>query len=227
MPMDVEIISLEIAGHGGEPVPNQFLRQHGDTATLAVLLPGQGYTARMPLFYYAEQIALDRGWDALSVDYSYPPLEHHDDLEVRQHRLVERKRELEADVEAAFAAGLDQRDYRRVVLIGKSLGTRAMTSLLARGIDHETWNVWLTPLINIPEVRKAIEAYPGRSFVAIGTADFAYDAAYLDQLHASGTAEVITVAGSDHSMDIEGAIVGSIRALGEVMSRLDAFLPPS
>lgn len=225
--MDVDLRSLDIVGYRGQPVPNQLLRQKEEATTLAVLLPGQGYTARMPLFYYAERIALDRRWDVLSVDYAYPPLEYDDDLEVRRRRLEGRKRELEADVDAAFAAGIGQRDYRRIVLIGKSLGTRAMTHLLAQGIEREVWNVWLTPLINAPEVREAIEAHPGRSFVAIGTADFAYDAAYLDRLRESGKAEVVTVAGADHGLDIEGDIAGSIRALGEVIARLDAFLPPA
>jgi hypothetical protein len=114
-----------------------------------------------------------------------------------------------------------------VVLIGKSLGTRAMAHLLARGIDREIWNVWLTPLINAREVRNAIEAHPGRTFLAIGTEDFAYDKAYLDQLHDSGAADVVTIAGADHSIDIPGDIAASVRAVADVIARLDAFLPPA
>jgi hypothetical protein len=223
--MDVDFTTLGISGHGGEPVPNQFLRQKSATSTLAVLLPGQGYTARMPLFYYSVQIALERGWDVLSVDYGYSPLEYDGNLEVRRQRFEARTRELHADVDAALASGLKERDYERLVLIGKSLGTRAMEHLLSSGIDHDVWNVWLTPLINEPEVRVQVERYPGRTFVAIGTEDFAYDGDYLDRLRASGTVDVVVIEGADHSMDIPGDIAGSIRAVGEVMSRLDAFLP--
>ena len=149
--MDIEFSSLTIHGYSGKPVPNLFARQRGDASTLAVLLPGQGYTARMPLFYYAEQIALERGWDVLSVDYAYPPLAYDGDPAVRARRLDARKREIEADVDAAFDVGLGQRDYDRVVLVGKSLGTRAMVHLLSRGLGQDVWNVWLTPLINEPQ----------------------------------------------------------------------------
>jgi hypothetical protein len=225
--MNVDFTTLDITGHGGEPVPNQFLRQERETSTLAVLLPGQGYTARMPLFYYAVQTALERGWDVLSVDYAYPPLAYDDDSGARAKRLEARKREVEADVDAAFAVGLAQRAYGRVVLVGKSLGTRAMTHLLSRGIAQETWNIWLTPLINELELRQAIEAHPDRTFLAIGTEDFAWDRAYLETLSAGGHVETVIIERADHSMDIAGDIAGSIQAVGEVMARLDAFLPPA
>ena len=100
--MDIEFSSLTIHGYSGKPVPNLFARQRGDASTLAVLLPGQGYTARMPLFYYAEQIALERGWDVLSVDYAYPPLAYDGDPAVRARRLDARKR-YRADDEVARA----------------------------------------------------------------------------------------------------------------------------
>lgn len=225
--MDIDLTSLEIAGCGDRTVPNEFLRQQQETSTLAILLPGQGYTARMPLFYYAGLIALERGWDVLSVDYSYPPLAYDDDPAIRARRLESRMREIEADVDAAFAMGLEQRDYDRLMLIGKSLGTRAMGHLLSRDVGLDVWNVWLTPLINEPAIRDRIEGHPGRTFVAIGTDDFAWDAAYLEDLRTRGGVETVVIEGADHSMDIPGDIAGSIRAVGEVMTRLAAFLPHS
>lgn len=223
--MNVEFTSLTINGYGDQPVPNQFLRQLDETKTLAVLLPGLGYTADMPLFYYAERIVLDRGWDAIRVDYDYPALAYSDRLEIRQQQLEERKQQLHADVDATLAEGLRQRDYDTIVLIGKSLGTRAMAHVLSEGITYDLWNVWLTPVINVAEVREHIERYPGKTFVVIGTDDFAWDEHYLDRLEVSGDAEVILVDGADHSLDISGDIEGSIQAVGQVMSRLDEFLP--
>lgn len=223
--MNVDFDKLMINGYSDQLVPNQFLRQRDETSTLAVLLPGQGYTADMPLFYYSEWIALERGWDVLRVDYDYRSLEYDEDLDIRRKRLEERMQQLHSDVGAAFIGGLQQRDYEIVVLVGKSLGTRAMTYLLSQGISQNLWNVWLTPLINGQDVRECIEQHPGQTFVAIGTEDFAYDQEYLERLEASGEVEIVGVEGADHSMDISGDIARSIHAMGQLMSRLDAFLP--
>lgn len=223
--MNVVITSLAIEGYEHQPVLNQFLRQNDEAKTLAVLLPGQGYTADMPLFYYLEWLALERGWDVLRVDYAYRPLEYHDDLDIRKQRLEERKQQLYADVEAAFKIGLQQRSYERVVFIGKSLGTRAMVCLLPHGIPQDIWNVWFTPLINEAEVRNEIERYPGRTFVAIGSKDPLYDGEYLARLGSDRDIETMVIEGADHSMDISGDVSGSIKAMGHLMSQLDAFLP--
>ena len=63
--------TLTIQGYRGEAVPNRFLRPEGAIDHLAVLLPGFGYTLDMPLFYYAENLLLERGWDVLRVEYAY------------------------------------------------------------------------------------------------------------------------------------------------------------
>lgn len=216
--MNVDLGELAISGYDDQPVPNQFLRQGDETATLAVLLPGHGYTAAMPLFYYSEWIALDRGWDVLRVDYDYRVFWADASTD-------ERKQRLNADVDAALSDGLRQRDYDRIVLIGKSMGTRAMAHILSERPNKDVWNVWLTPLLNEPEVKGYIEQRPGQTFVAIGTEDFAYDQKYLEWLVASGNVEVVIIEDADHSMDVSGDILGSIQAMGQVMSKLDKFLP--
>ena len=63
--------TLTIQGYRDEPVPNRFLRPDGAIDQLAVLLPGFGYTLDMPLFYYAQNLLLERGWDVLRVEYAY------------------------------------------------------------------------------------------------------------------------------------------------------------
>jgi hypothetical protein len=63
--------TLTIQGHRDEPVPNRLLRPEDAIDRLAVLLPGFAYTLDMPLFYYAEKLLLERGWDVLRVEYAY------------------------------------------------------------------------------------------------------------------------------------------------------------
>src|SRR5215212_6730098 len=101
---------LTIQGYRDEPVPNRYLRPDGAINRLAILLPGFGYTLDMPLFYYAERLLLDRGWDVLHVEYAY--INHPEFQTLPQ---PERDRWLLADTTAAWHVGLGQRTYERVV----------------------------------------------------------------------------------------------------------------
>jgi predicted alpha/beta-hydrolase family hydrolase len=96
--------TLTIQGYRDEPVPNRFLRPEGAIDHLALLLPGYGYTLDMPLFYYAEKLLLERGWDVLRVEYAYNTRPEFQTLPKS-----ERDRWLLADTTAAWRAGLGQR----------------------------------------------------------------------------------------------------------------------
>ena len=79
----------------------------------------------MPVLYYPRRLLLERGADALLVEYDYRGRE-----DFRMPRDRERDSWFFDDVAAACAAGLGQRPYSGVTLVGKSLGTLAMGYLL-------------------------------------------------------------------------------------------------
>ncbi len=122
--MGVEYSTLAVEGFGGEPVPNELVRQQSGSSTLAVLLPGRGYTCDMPLFYYSERLLVDRGWDVLRVQYDYRQMSDSTSLEAQLERLT-------VDSRAVFDAGLAQGEYERLVLIrSRSARSRLRTSCL-------------------------------------------------------------------------------------------------
>ncbi len=212
--------TLSIAGHRDQPVPNRFIRPRGAIDRLAVLLPGFGYTCDMPLFYYAENLLTERGWDVLRVEYAYSR-----SREFRQAPEIQRRRWLFADVEAAWRAGLAQGSYAAVALIGKSLGTRAMGHLLAA--DSPVPNiraVWLTPLLSDAVLREQIERGGRPSLFVIGTADPEYDPAALDRLTKATGGAAVVVDGADHGLDIPGDPVASVQGLERVVAALTRFL---
>src|SRR5215210_1072785 len=63
--------TLDIRGHRGDAVPNTFFAQDSETHHLAVVFPGLGYTAHMPVLYYPRRLLLERGADVLLVEYDY------------------------------------------------------------------------------------------------------------------------------------------------------------
>ena len=212
--------ALSVQGYRGEPVPNRFLRPEGAIDHLAVLLPGFGYTLDMPLFYYAENLLLERGWDVLRVEYAY-----NKHPECQTLPATERHRWLLADATAAWRAGLGQRAYERVVLIGKSLGTLAMGHVLtAKDLPPAVGAVWLTPLLSEEPLRQQIRQYGGPSLFVIGTADPHFNPVVLEEMQVATIGEAVVVTNADHGMDIPGDPVASIRAVERVVEALGRFL---
>jgi len=212
--------TLTIRGYRDEPVPNRFLRPEGAIDHLAVLLPGLGYTLDMPLFYYAENLLLERGWDVLRVEYAYNKLSEFQTLPK-----PERDRWLLADATAAWRAGLGQRPYERVVLIGKSLGTLAMGHLLTMADPPPNVGaVWLTPMLSVERLRQQISRYGGPSLFVIGTADPHFEPVVLEKMQVATTGEAVIVKNADHGMDIPGNPVASVRAVERVVEALGRFL---
>lgn len=212
--------TLEIAGYRGEQVPNTFLRQHGDTTHLAVILPGFNATCDTPPLYYSADVLLGMGADALRVEYAYN--KRHDFPGLSQD---ERRQWFLADVTAACKVALDQRPYARTTLVGKSLGTRAMGYLLTTVPELAAAEaVWLTPLLRDETLLAQILHWRGRSLFVIGTADEEYDATLLHEAERATQGASLVIPGAGHSLQIEGDTLASIEVLAQVVQALDTFL---
>lgn len=209
--------SIEINGYGGESVPNEFFRQPGGSSSLAVILPGVGYTSAMPLLYYAGRLLIERGCDVLILNYDYRSL-------VRRASRQELEERLYTDTLHSLSAAYGQRAHTSVLLIGKSLGTMAMAHLL----ESRRWpiaaSVWLTPILSGENVRQELTRMSERSFVAIGTDDGEYDEPLLQELEQRHGVDVCTIERAEHSIDIDGDVAGSVAAVRNVMQRLQSFL---
>lgn len=207
---------LAIEGFNGLTVPNSFLRQAAGSQSLALFFPGLNYNCDMPLFYYAQEYLDGRGDDLLRVEYDY----RADYLSLAAS---DRHEQIDGDATAAYLAGLGQGEYRRVTLIGKSLGTIAIARLLATGAiaDVEARFVWLTPILHNETVREQIRRLRQQSMIVIGTDDPDYDPALLDELAA---AEAVVAPGADHGFDIPGDVPGSVQAVASVVEALQRFL---
>ena len=212
--------TLDIRGHRGQAVPNTFFAQDSETHHLAVVFPGLGYTAHMPALYYPRRLLLERGADVLLVEYDY-----RGRVNFRMPRDPERDRWFFEDVAAACAAGLGQRPYSGVTLVGKSLGTRAMGYLLTEDARLSPARcMWLTPLLRADRLRAQMRQASGHSLFVIGTADTHYDPAYLEEVRLVSGGESVVIRGADHSLEIEGDTVGSIRAVEQIVRAMQQFL---
>jgi predicted alpha/beta-hydrolase family hydrolase len=221
-----EFTSLAFQGFHNSPLPNLFLRQADPPTTLAVLYPGLNYTCDMPLLYYSTGLLLRRGVDVLQVKADYT-------AQAFQSRPPdERAGWLLADSAAALQAGLTQRSYARVILIGKSIGTIALAGLIACGAAGGAANgaagnaaiVWLTPLLHQSTIVEAALAHQGPGLFVVGTADRTYDAAALARILEETAAEALYVEGGDHRLEIESDLYRSLDALRQIMLGIERFI---
>jgi hypothetical protein len=176
----------------------------GTSRGLALVLPGRAYPPSAPLLEFARRALLQHGFTVQQVWWDATARGDDDEPEpwVRRH------------VEAALAEeGAD-----RVLLVGKSLGTRAASYAAERGLD----SVWLTPLLAEPEVAEAIAANPGRQLLVGGLADELWDAAIARELADNGC-DVLEVPDADHSMGT-GDAVRTAEIHVEVARAVEAYL---
>ena len=213
------ITTLEIAGFAGKPLPNRFFRQEQDPARLGVVFPGLGYNSDMPLLYYPAKLLVDRGADVLQLrpDYNTP-----DFLSLSGE---ERARWAFADATAALRAGLAERRYQHVTLVGKSIGTMALAHLLATEAQlPSAATVWLTPLLRIPQVAEAAGRFRGPALYVAGTSDPNHDADAMARVQQVTSAEALIVQGADHSMEIRGGLLRSVAILQQIIQVIAGFL---
>jgi pimeloyl-ACP methyl ester carboxylesterase len=212
--------TIEIKGYNNEPVPHTFFKQEIVTDHLAIALPGQGYTSQMPLLFYPINLMLVKGADVLRVEYAYDQQPDFQSLGAD-----EQLRWLFADVTAAYQAGIAQRPYHQVTLIGKSLGTLAMGHLLTiQTLPAQVKAIWLTPLVRFDKLRQQIKQFGGRSLFVIGTADPHYEPTLLAEVQEATGGEVVAIEGADHGLNIENEVLQSIQALERVVRAIEIFL---
>ncbi len=215
---ETTMTSLDIPGYGRKRLANTFFGQKGGSFTLAVVFPGVAYTCDMPLLYYPTLLLRQRDADVLQLhpDYASPAY--------RSLPTEERARWRENDAEKGLGAALAQGQYEVLILVGKSIGTLALAHLVGSDLTPKPMTIWLTPLLRQPQLVQAAIRFEGPALYIAGSADHTYEAGALARIQEATGAEALVIDGADHSLEIPGDAHGSLRALGEVLQRIDDFL---
>jgi len=217
------ITHMDIPGYLQEPVPNTFWRVNPDADSLAILYPGYAYSAEMPVLYYPGRLFLNQGMDLLRVEYAY---NRRGDF--RHQPDEEQSRWIAADAIASLQAALLFRRYSRILLTGKSIGTRAVASVLTgEPLAARAACLWLTPVLNDPATFQCMKKTLGPSLAVIGTADPFYQPALIAELEQAENCQVMVVDGADHSLEIKDDLQGSLRIMEKMVERIAVFLQAS
>lgn len=148
----------------------------GADAPVAFVLPGAGYPALAPLLYWPVGILRSAGWQVFTASWDDDDQRHSSAQQMVEHAL---------DQLSARGLAID-------IIVAKSLGTFA----LPRCIDAGIAGIWLTPLLNVPEIAAALQRADSQHLAIGGTADRHWIPAEL-----AGTgAQLHEVSGADHAL---------------------------
>jgi hypothetical protein len=163
-----------------------------------VVLPGIRYFSQAPLLWFAREAAQARGWSVLELSERAPG--EGDPLAWMRERA---------------SAALDSVSADRVAVVGKSLGSVAAPLVAERGLAA----VWLTPLLDRPEIASAIASSPSPALLVGSTAD----PTWADGPRPGGAVDVMEFEGLDHSLQVRNEPLASLEILRSVTERIGAF----
>jgi pimeloyl-ACP methyl ester carboxylesterase len=173
----------------------------GDPIRVVVVLPGARYLPFGPLLWFAREIAQSHGWSVLEVWDEY----------------LDRSEDPERWVQERLEAALEHAGDAEIVLVTKSLTSRAVTIAADRNLP----GIWLTPLLAMDaEIAAGFERLQAPALLIGGTADESWDG----ELARRGGHQVLELEGANHALELEGHPLASIDLLRTVAVRIDLFI---
>lgn len=197
----------------GVYLENKVIEQASNV--LVVLLQGIGYTYDMPLLYFSKKLAMEKGYDVLSVEYG--------SVKAGIKLKLENKKEIGILIEESselIKMALNDR-YKKIIFIGKSIGTAVQRSMESNLSDFkgEIINVYLTPINKTCEL-----GIQKNSLAVCGTKDPFITAENRERLISRDDIKYIEIENADHSLIVDCDVETSVRALEKVICSIKEFI---
>ncbi len=195
----------------GAPLVEQASFRRGTPAGILIVFPGRQYGPGAPLLRGPIEALTGESWDVLVASY------REDAASGQGDPILGRARQ-------ALDRILPARGYRRIALLGKSMGTPYVAALCAdeAGLGRAR-AAYLTPLIGNPVFERNFLRTQQPSYLAIGTADPFYTVEALERLKTGRDLQLTVVDGADHGLNVPGNPQASGRAVAHVVGEVVAF----
>lgn len=211
----VNIETNVVKGYKEIDISFKILSKDKNTKNLAIILPGAGYTSQAPLLHYSTGVFINKSFDVLQVNYQYNNKDYDGFGEVGKA--------IKMDVKNVLDYVLTNKTYEVFYLIGKSLGTIAMSSELNRETFKNAKAIWLTPLIQREDVLNAMAKSKNKGLCIIGDKDpFYTEERHLKVIENFNITPKL-IPNANHSLEYEKNAVESIEVLRDVMKDIEKF----
>lgn len=213
----MKLIRGRVKGYKDLNIPYNFIQNDKKPKTLAIFLPGAGYNTTSPLFHFTEEMYLNRGYDVLRVDYRYIDKEYDD------FTAEELSRAVKVDATAVLDKFFSNYLYDEFYIVGKSLGTIAMSLESKKQRFENAKVIWLTPLIDQPAVLEAMIQSPHQALCFIGDQDRYYSEENYSKLAANPNLASKLYPGLNHSLEYGDSPIDSIGMLQKIIADIEKF----
>lgn len=210
---------IDLYGHDGRSIYNRLYTHTEPKNHLAVIVSGFAYTIESPYLFYSKHVPYAHGSDILAIDFEYS--RNRTFLELSEQ---EKDAWFHTEVSAIANYLQQQKTYRHLSFIGKSLGTTAVFQLLQ---DEDlrmrtTCAVWITPGEKRSEIAQLMLNDTLRSMVVYGAEDQYATNAPVTQLQNRPNVDVLVVRGADHALET-GDYKTSIKYLNQYLDHLNVL----
>jgi len=202
----MSVSHITMSSHWGREVRHKHITQ--GSKVLAVIFPGQNYSAERSLLDYAAKAAREYDCDILMLEYGY------------QSARVELKREeIGIVVDEGKAAVISLPEYEKYLFISKSMGTVIAGRIAEElGIGKKTSHLYLTPLADtIPLIQQS------RGMVIYGGSDPLFTEQNSLEINGLPRTKVYRIDDANHSLEV-GNVNESLAILMVIINLYHEYL---
>lgn len=206
----------ELSGHQNRTILCEHITPESCSQDLVLILPGAGYSADRPLLYFTTDLLLKQRKQVVIVHTNYSRYPYFRQL--TKQNAVDQRNAVVAEEAMTIAHFLQKKKLQPYMIVGKSIGTRAMATLVPHWQTQR--NIWFTPVLPHWEY---LAARAASDLIVIGTADEPYYPLAKEYL----SSQSLVIPGADHSLEFQDDMQKSIKTLGAIMQRVEQYVQRS
>lgn len=179
---------------------------------LVVILPGIGYTIDRVTIEYSGELALSQNYDLMEIEYGFQVARKGFDVKEEFNIIADETLELVKDA-------LSLKEYKEVIIIGKSIGTCVQNFLNEKIKGINIKNIYISPIDKTVGM-----GFKEGSLIITGSKDPLLSEENLQNIVDSKKYKVIVFNGANHALNIEKNPIGSLEIQIEIIKAIKTFI---
>lgn len=179
---------------------------------LVVILPGIGYTIDRVTIEYSGELALSQNYDLMEVEYGFQVARKAFNVKEEFNIIADETLELVKDA-------LSLKEYKEVIIIGKSIGTCVQNFLNEKIKGINIKNIYISPIDKTVGM-----GFKEGSLIITGSKDPLLSEENLQNIVDSKKYKVIVFNGANHALNLEKNPIGSLEIQIEIIKAIKTFI---
>jgi soluble P-type ATPase len=202
----------------GSQIENMY--ESNKSEYLGIIFSGIGYTLSNPLLYYINNLLYESNIDSFGINFGY-----NKNIVFKNLSTDGKKDYFSSDNEMIIQRILELNQYyKKIILIGKSLGTGTIRQCLKNySLKDKSLIILLTPGSEWEQIVEEIKQLKNPILVVGSLMDKLYTVKNLTEIHGKEHIEMYELKEGDHSLEINN-ILKDIEQLKMIMERIKIFI---